>query len=836
VPRGTPRAGALLTLLFFLSGACGLVYQVVWVRMLVLVFGASVPAVATVVSAFMAGLALGAWAFGRIADRRPDGLRLYAALELGIGLFAVAFPALLAGAQRAAAAGVVRFVLVFLVLLVPTTLMGGTLPVLGRAVVRRLERFGRDIGWLYTANTFGAAFGCSFVALVLLERLGLWRTILATAAVNGLVAATALLLARRRADAAGAPAPVTPAALEPVRPLAARLVFWGFALSGCAALGYEVLWTRVLSIVMRLTTTESLSAILVVFLVGLASGGAAGTRLADRFRRPALAFGLLQIVLGLLVLLSVPVLAAAPHLLAALGPAYGFGGHVLRIYAVGFAVMLPATFILGLLFPLAGRIHVAGRRSLGAGLGEIYGANTAGAIAGPLLAGLVLLPWLGVQRAIQVLAWTHLAIGAATLAADRPARPGPRAGGLALAALAALAATALVPHDAIVGAFRPPQGELLYHDEDAAGTVTVARYPDGSRMLRVNGAGEVPTDLDSIRTFRLLGNLPMVLHPGPQRVLVVAFGGGITLDAVDRHAPADLACVEIAPAVVGAAPWFEPWNAGVWRRLGPAGIRLIRQDGRNHLLHTDERYDAIIGDATHPASADSWLLYTREFYELCASRLAPGGVLAQWLPLHGLTAADFRTVLRTFRQVFPHATLWLTPGYSVLVATPGPLRPDLERMRAALAAPRVRAGLAEVGLDDPVSLLGTLALDEVALAQYAGAGPLNTDDLPRVGFGDRTRGGTLHGVPVLADLLPRLVSSFAAEIAGADRSFVGLVDRRLAARRYTLAGVLSRITGDRAAAEDAWRRALAIDPSEPEARRLLAASGGRNGTVPGGRP
>jgi spermidine synthase len=366
--------------------------------------------------------------------------------------------------------------------------------------------------------------------------------------------------------------------------------------------------------------------------------------------------------------------------------------------------------------------------------------------------------------------------------------------------------------------------------------VTVAGFPDGSRLLRVNGAGEVPTDLDSIRTFRLLGNLPMVLHPAPERVLVVAFGGGITLDAVDRHDPAELACVEIAPAVVGAAPWFEAWNDGVWRRLDSQRIRLIRQDGRNHLLHTDERYDAIIGDATHPASADSWLLYTREFYELCASRLAPGGVVAQWLPLHGLTASDYRTILRTFGGVFPHASLWLTPGYSVLVATPGPLRPDLERLRGALADPGVRAGLAEVGLDDPVSLLGTLALDARALERFAGAGPVNTDDLPHSGLGDRTRGNTLHGVPVLSALLPRLVTSFDGEIAGADRSFVRLVDRRLAARRYTLAGILSRITGDSAAAADAWRRALEIDPSEPEARRLTAAARPPGGTVAGGRP
>jgi len=290
--------------LFFLSGACTLVYEIAWVRMFVLVFGTSVYAVSTVLSAFMAGLALGSALFGRVADRRGNALRLYAWLELGIGLFALAFPFILSrldslytvlygwlqGSPAAFAAA--RFALSFLVLLVPATLMGATLPVLSRFAVRGLGRLGRGVGLLYALNTFGAVTGCALTAFVLLEQLGVRGSTTLAALVNIAIAAVAFLLARRvdggEADARAAGGTKSrrrpaPSANEPsaIPPLAARAVFWGFALSGFAALGYEVAWTRLLGVVLRLTTNQSLSTILITFLFGLAVGGAIGARYAD---------------------------------------------------------------------------------------------------------------------------------------------------------------------------------------------------------------------------------------------------------------------------------------------------------------------------------------------------------------------------------------------------------------------------------------------------------------------------------------------------------------------------------------------------------------------------
>ena len=247
-----------------------------------------------------------------------------------------------------------------------------------------------------------------------------------------------------------------------------RLVVWGYAVSGFAALGYEVLWTRVVSIALGITTTQSLSVML---------GGAIGAPLADRLRAGIFAFGLAEWALGLFGLASIALLTAVTRIVDALGAPPGWGGHV-------------------------------------------------------------------------------------------------------------------------------------------------------ARLLQVNGAGEVPTDPNSIRVFRLLGTLPLALHPSPDDVLVVAYGGGITLSAVAAQHPSRIDCAEIVPAVVDASPLFERWNGGLAARLDEAGVRLVFDDGRNHVLRTTRRYDVIISDSTHPATADSWVLYTREFYRLCRERLNDGGMMA----------------------------------------------------------------------------------------------------------------------------------------------------------------------------------------------------------------
>ena len=360
---------------------------------------------------------------------------------------------------------------------------------------------------------------------------------------------------------------------------------------------------------------------------------------------------------------------------------------MLRVVAATLTVMLVPTFLMGLLFPIAARIHASEMRRLGRRIGSIYAGNTGGAILGAFTAGFVWIPLVGTQRTILLLAAINLAIGATVLLLDPrvPRRRTVAVGGAA--ALIVIAALAL-PDSFLAGRFARGGAALLYYDETTAGTVTVQGLPDGGKVLRVNGAGEVPTDDDSIRTFRLLGSLPLLLHAEPREVLVVAFGGGITLATVEAHGPDRIECVEMVPAVVGAADHFADYNREVYRRLDGDPIELIFDDGRNHLLRTERRYDVIVADATHPGTSDSWVLYTADFYHLTRQRLRAGGMLAQWLPLHGLTPDDYRTILRTFRVHYPHASVWLTPGYTVLLGATEPVVFDFERIASRLAVPR----------------------------------------------------------------------------------------------------------------------------------------------------
>jgi spermidine synthase len=755
--------------LFVLAGISALIYEVTWVRLLSLDFGVSVYAVSAVLTAFMAGLALGSWLFGRLAARlamrSASGalLALYALLLIGVGVCGLLAPLVfrqLAGLyvwvyQRFApdfyTFNLLRFGLAALVLCVPTCLMGGTLPVISQLLMRSDRAHGRggDLGALYAANTFGGVIGACASGLFLIRWLGVQGTIELAVAIDLLCAGVAFVLSRQLANAragerasgrAGEPSSRRPVAPSPRRPVApslersitispaqSRLVLWSFALSGFAALGYEVIWTRLLSI-FSLNAVFSFTIMLTTFLVGLALGGALMARRVDRIERPLELFGSLQLAVGVCAILVLFVFAKLPTIRGSLSAADTMGRLVFVEFFTAALTMLAPTLLLGAIFPVAALLYGAGGASItaetpaeaiGRRIGRMYALNTLGAALGAAVAGFVLIPVLGLQRAALLLALLNLALGVAVLLQTTPLPRLRMGGALALS----IAGVLLLPPGIYLGFREGTPPSLVFYREGVDATVSVFDVPDPPLKISfVNGRSEVPTDPQSMRAFYVLGHLPPLLHPQAKSALMISFGNGIASGAMSRHRIPRIQAVELVAEQVAAARLYQQENRDV---LDYPGLQIAIEDGRNYLLRSNEQFDIITADATHPVNSSSWALFTREFYGLVKQRMANDAVFVQWLPFHDLSSRDFRDIVKTFRSVFPHTTLWYTGGiHSFMVATPRPLT----RAEVLALGPQIEAAGVGDDLGDGQKLAGDFLMDEAAVARYVETAQLVTDD------------------------------------------------------------------------------------------------------------
>ncbi len=738
-----------LFLLFFLSGGCGLIYQVVWVRMLGFVLGSTVLAVSTVLTAFMAGLALGSFCFGRLVDRRTDALRIYAYLEIGIGLFGLAMPALLQGLSPVCigltrllgdfepALSLARFGVCLALLAIPTTLMGGTLPVLSKFLVERREALGNDVGTLYALNTLGAVAGCFAAGFVLIGTVGVVETVYIAAVINLLVAAGTLLL--DGAIRSGREA--QPAAPKPERrPRAsgmALLILCAFGVSGFVSLGYEVIWARLLVFFVG-NSTYAFSAMLTTFLLGLALGSFVAGKLADRHGDPVGAFAVMEILIGLSALTGMLVLRGT---LEAEGlwvmreqASSGWLGDVGRMFEASFAVMFVPTLLMGATFPLAGKAYVRSVREVGRDIGAVYSVNTLGAILGAFVAGFFLLSWLGVQGAIICLAAINALVGLFLLLVHRASANGLRfIAAPALAAAVLVAAVWLPSRLALRSDFEDSRDTVLFYREDRAGTVKVFRKPDGHLLISVDGntIGDTRDDLDAKQ--RLLAHLPLLLVPEPESILVIGLGSGITAGAMTAYEEVErIDAVEIVPGVVEGALYFGKHNR---RALKQPQVEVVVADGINYLMTSEGRYDVISSDAKlNPGYTGNAVFLSSDYYRLCLEQLTDEGMMVQWIPLH-LPQDSYRMVLRTFAEVFPYGSVWFLPGrHTFLIGTRKQLEIDMDRLLDRLRRPGVGGDLARFGLGHPWALLSGYRGGLADIRRFAGSGPVSSWNHPYIEF------------------------------------------------------------------------------------------------------
>jgi spermidine synthase len=759
------RSHRLPFVIFFLSGASGLAYEVVWTRLLGLAVGHTTVALTAVLAAFMGGLAGGSAYFARRLEQGARPLPLYAQLEVGIALLAVAFPIQLAVVSWLSVAsartfdsgtvmlGLVRFCLAAFAVVPATFLMGGTMPAMiasmSSARTAAARPTAHHAGILYAVNTTGAVVGAALAGFVLIERFGTIETAWLAAAGNLLAAALALTLVRARQP--GAEGNERASVLAPARSLVCtewrdHRVLAAYLAAGFSALALQVVWTRVL-VFFAGSTTYAFTSILIVFLSGIAIGSAIVAPFVDRLRRPAVTFAIVQMLVGLSAAWSIRVLRfASPLIDAAWPPDETWLALVFGNFAKAAVTTAVPTLLMGVAFPIAVRLardavpadtrtrdHRADdeeRLLSGAVLGRLYAGNTTGAIGGAALTGLVFVPFLGVTVTLGVVALISVAAGMAVVWRVTSDRRAPLVLAVFVAAAIVWGADRTTLH-VPVGSER-----LVFYEEGMSATISVLEEVTGTRTIYIDRVPVAGTDAIMLTDQKSLAHVPMLLNPEARHVLTVGFGSGGASWSFARYRRVErVDAVEIDPSVFHAAPHLEASNHGVWK---DPRFRLILEDARNYLASTDATYDVIATDCTDLRYKSNANLYTVDYFALLRGRLNPGGIATVWMPLGGLGGDTFRMALRTFREVFPHSTVWYMTNqpthYLLLVGSDRVIRPDVDVIATGLGEPEVRSDLAEIRLDDPLKVASSLLLDEKELARLAGEGPLNTDRHPLLEF------------------------------------------------------------------------------------------------------
>ena len=766
-------------LLLIVSGTAALIYQVLWIKQLSLIVGVDVYAVTTGVSAFFGGLALGGLLLGRWVDLVQRPLRVYAALEMGVALVGVLMTlslshtdALFVALEETSA--VFAWGLIFLMVGVGPFLMGGTLPAMVRSLRLTTDRIGTGGGWMYAANTAGAIIGALVSSFVLIPALGILGSALVSAGIGILAATGGFWLDRFVPQQTRVAQHSNPLRLG--KPATVAIVF--YAVAGGLALGYEVIWSQSLVQFMS-TRSYAFSVMLATYLAGLAFGAALFARRADRVRDPWGMFGLLIAAAGVVALLEISLLGPWLPALQSMGEQVAFvltgsrlAGMCARFAIAALYIVFLPTLLLGAAFPAALTLIVDSGH-VGRDIGKVVALNTLGGIAGTVLTGFVLVPRFGLIKTLAILAVfaAFLGLFAAMrgIAGFRFAR-----WGTIVIAIVAVGAALLTPADRLAGMLASTRGggTVVFYEEGKGGTVAVLEQSAGHKRFRrlfIQGVSNTGDTLPSLRYMRLQALLPLIIHNGePKSALVIGLGTGITSGALLRFPGLEQRVVaELLPEVVQATSNFQGnFSAGT-----DPGLDIRLRDGRRELLSSQQRYDLITLEPPPPSAAGVVNLYSTDFYELARARLRPSGLVAQWLPLPTQNDEDTRSLVRSFLDVYPYASLWTTELHEMLlIGSMEPVNLDVPRIIERFKQPELVSALREVGIPSPEALLATWVMDRAGLETYAGDALPVTDDQPGIEYADWVRSDELQRT------LPRLMKLRTNPLLlGADASFVGSV-------------------------------------------------------------
>jgi spermidine synthase len=737
-----------ILIIFVLSGAAGLMYEVVWSRQLVLVFGNTTQAVSTILTGFFGGMAIGSFVGGRLADRVRSPLRLYGLLELALVVVVVATPVtfrLLHEVYRGVYGSIegqplllalLRFGLAVLALAPATVLMGATLPTLTRQLTRD-RHLSAAFGRLYTANTIGAILGTLVAGLILIEVLGLTGTLFVGATCSGIAGIVAILLSRRTQSESPPPGtpPLAPNPAIPVIPdssfaaqpgsrptLALALAF----VSGLTSLGYQVLWTRLLSSGTG-NSTYVFTLILAMFLIGIAVGASFFSIVRVRIGRPVGLIAGAQVLVAALAILGLILVIGRPGPLDAMQPL----ASARAIFMPIVLVVLPAAAVLGFTFPASSALLGDNPDQIAANAGRLLAVNTAGAIVATFAIPFVIIPAVGSPAAVGLLALINVATGL-LLALRATAVRQRLTAASALVVGAAVIAAIVLPNvivDPSIARIRDGGARMFASREDEIASVQAGAT--STAQLWVTGTAMTLLTVDA----KLMPVIPLMLRPNSHTALTVAFGMGSAFRGA-LIAGLRTEAIELVPSVPKMFHYFYEDADSV---LANPNGKIIVTDGRNHVELTTERYDIIVTDPPPPIeSSGASVISSLEYYQAGHAHLNPGGIMMQWTP-YGSTGPEFRAHLRTFHSVFPHVMVATGPGgYGFyLLGSDQPMAFDDESIRAILSRPGVLADISSA-YDSPDNTVDGWAEKIPAFVQmsddqvttFTGDGPLITDDHP----------------------------------------------------------------------------------------------------------
>jgi len=771
---------------FALSTMCALIYEVVWSRQLTYIFGTSVYAISTVLTSFMFGLSLGSYLFGNLADKTSNLTKLFAMLEIGIGIYGILSLSLFKIIPNAYHFmhhflgetfffHYMQFLLSFLVLLIPTIFIGGTFSVMSKLYTKKMKELGKTVGIVYSLDSLGAAVGAFAAGILLIPFFGYMTTIMVAATINLLIGTTILSLYSDKQPVKKIKAPVSIWSLKSFKRFTIfdKIIFFSFYLSGFAALTYEIIWTRLLSLTFG-TGAYAFSVMLVAYFTGLALGSYIMSHLIDNIDSPIIWLIIIQLSIGLCGLLLLPGFSHLdiPYLAVvkwATSPYFIMASWIL----IPFLLLIP-TMLMGATLPLVTKMVSHQKENIGTDVGLTYSATTLGGIFGAWWTGFILIPYIGIEKTVVIAAVCN--ISAAILlfyfykktiyifceyipTTERESYSFYKRQrknfrriknkiyiGIAIALVMSAYFTFYTMNPAYAGVYyvakttsidlwRDIKSEqnVLYNDETLYGFLEVKDLW-GSRLFSINGKVEASTGHADLTTQFLLAYLPLMVHKNPKNVLNIGFGTGSTLGVVTNFPVSKITCIEIDPMVVDVAGrYFSDYNNDV---LDDPRTEIIVEDARNYLMSHDETYDVIISDPQDVWNSGASPLFTREFYLTIRDRLNDDGIFTQYITSIDYTPDDFQVLLNTMHEAFPYLNIWETPNTLIIMGSLDPMILNYDSLRhTILENPDIKKDfmfMARSEDDDSVVdfFIRSFVMGEDEIEEFIRDAGVNTDDKP----------------------------------------------------------------------------------------------------------